>query len=130
MTSTKANDYWNFSYKEMDESMCPYSFDCPVGILNLLTPTDSENANEWRRLCREQKEKKKEKKMDKKNPSNLPVGTIISFDYYGRKVTIQKMNPAYQFKRPWWYNAENHSYFTAKRIPNEFEIIELGEENH
>jgi len=51
--------YFNFSYKDMDETMGPGYYDCPKGILDLLTPTDSEYANEWRRKCREARENKK-----------------------------------------------------------------------
>lgn len=39
-------------YKLMDESMGPYANDCPVEILDLLTPTKSEYANKWRARCR------------------------------------------------------------------------------
>jgi hypothetical protein len=41
-----------FGYKDMDESMGPYVTDCPASILDLLTPTDSAYANEWREKCR------------------------------------------------------------------------------
>ena len=41
-------DYYNFHYKVMDETVCPCGNDCPKKILKLLTPTDSEWANEWR----------------------------------------------------------------------------------
>ena len=53
LTSTDRKDYFNFSYKEMSESMGPYSYDCPKGILDLLSPTDNEYANEWRKACYE-----------------------------------------------------------------------------
>ena len=53
LTSTDSKDYFNFSYKDMSEDMLPYYFDCPIGILNLLSETNSENALEWRRRCRE-----------------------------------------------------------------------------
>ena len=53
LTSTNSKDYFNFSYKDMEESMCPYQFDCPIGILNLLTETDNEWAIKWRENCYE-----------------------------------------------------------------------------
>jgi len=46
------NDYFNFGYKDMDETMGPYYYDCPVSILNQLTPIGSELANKWRNKCR------------------------------------------------------------------------------
>jgi hypothetical protein len=45
----------NFSYKSMDETCMPYYFKCPQSILDKLTPTTNENANEWRRICLENK---------------------------------------------------------------------------
>ena len=49
----KARDDYIFGYKDMEESMGPYSYDCPVAILDLLTATDNKNALEWRAKCRE-----------------------------------------------------------------------------
>lgn len=46
-------DYYNFHYKDMDETVGPCYYGCPDRILDLLTPTDSEWANEWRQKCRE-----------------------------------------------------------------------------
>jgi hypothetical protein len=42
-----------WGYKDMDESMGPDESKCPIGILRLLTPTDSEWANAWRTRCLE-----------------------------------------------------------------------------
>ena len=48
----RTRDYYNFTYKELSDSMGPAEDRCPVRILDLLTPTDSEYANEWRARCR------------------------------------------------------------------------------
>jgi len=45
-------DYFNTTYKPLDENMGPCDTDCPERILDLLTPTDSEYAVEWRAACR------------------------------------------------------------------------------
>lgn len=45
------NQYHNFGYKDMCESMGPVQSECPARILNLLTETESEYANEWRQRC-------------------------------------------------------------------------------
>lgn len=46
-------DYaFNFGYKDMDETMGPNISNCPLSILDLLTPTDNEWANKWRKECR------------------------------------------------------------------------------
>lgn len=42
-----------FGCKDMDESMGPCESECPTPILDLLTPTDSRHAIEWRARCRE-----------------------------------------------------------------------------
>ena len=59
--------------KNMSEDMMPYYFDCPKSILDLLTKTDNEHSNEWRKRCYEQlakaKEKAKVKTVFKKDPT-------------------------------------------------------------
>ncbi len=47
----RKNDYYNFGYKDMDESMGPCEDECPERILSLLTPTDSQYALAWRERC-------------------------------------------------------------------------------
>lgn len=56
---TKDGEYFNFSFKDMDETMEPFKYDCPISILKLLTPTDNPSANRWREKCRIQHERKK-----------------------------------------------------------------------
>ena len=123
LTSTNMKDYFNFSYKEMSESAGPYCYDCPKGILDLLTDTDSEYAINWRNKCRENLQKKK----DKTTKGTLPVGSIIKFTRWdNEEIVLEKMRPSYQFKRPWWYRADNNTYYFSKYIPDEFEIIKKG----
>ena len=94
LTSTNNKDYYNFAYKDMDESMGPCYYDCPKGILDLLTLTESEYANEWRKACYE-------KLAQKRNPNRLgklSVGTTIKVimpcdtKYFkkGQEVKLQK----------------------------------------
>lgn len=51
-----------WGYKDMDETMGPYYYDCPVSILNLLSPTDNQTANEWREECRRHAAKARERR--------------------------------------------------------------------
>jgi hypothetical protein len=51
ITKTDNSSYNNLWYKEMDETAGPHYYDCPQKILKMLTPTDSEYANEWRKEC-------------------------------------------------------------------------------
>ena len=73
MNLKNMKDYYNFAYKDMDESYGPCQCDCPKGILDLLSPTENEYALQWRKACYENIVKKR-------NPNGfnkLPVGTVI-----------------------------------------------------
>lgn len=56
ITSLKDGEFY---YKEMSEDVGPYQYDCPVGILKLLSATDNEHALEWRRKCMMKRDRKK-----------------------------------------------------------------------
>lgn len=49
----KKNEYCNFGYKDMTETINPYYYDCPKSILDKLSPTTNEYALEWRAKCQE-----------------------------------------------------------------------------
>lgn len=121
LTNVNSKDYYNFSYKEMDETCGPGQSECPDSILKLLSPTDSEWANAWRKRCEDYNAKRKAKL----TPATLAIGTKIRFKLWnGEERTLQKMAPNYQFKRTWWWVVGDNKYFSAKRIPKEFEIIQ------
>jgi hypothetical protein len=48
-----ARDGYVFGYKDMSETMGPYSYDCPAAILDLLGPPANEYAAKWREACRQ-----------------------------------------------------------------------------
>ena len=50
--NTRDKEGYIFGYKDMDETMGPYQTECPTSILDLLTPTTSEYAVQWRANCR------------------------------------------------------------------------------
>lgn len=127
LTSTDMTDYHNFAYKDMDETCGPYKCDCPKGILDLLTPTDSEFANAWRKKCYEAHAKKK----DPNALKNLPVGTkikvVMPFDtkYHrkGQEVVLAKCWN-WRGNRTGWYKGSMK--FTAglmKYFEDSFEVI-------
>ena len=125
LTSTDMKDYFNFSYKDMDETMGPRENNCPKCILDLLTPTDNEYANNWRKACRENLAKKN-------NPdalNKLSVGSEIKYKRpNGEEVIAYKHPPAYQFKRPFWYlKGMGGMYVRTKNIPDNYEVIRRGE---
>lgn len=116
LTSTNMKDYTNFGYKDMDETMGPGPSNCPKSILDLLTPTDSEWANEWRDRCRKNLERNRAKKP-------LPVGTIIEIEWNGEKRRLERMAPNHQFRRPWWLVLGMSRYIPARYLPKEYTIV-------
>lgn len=91
LTSVKGREFY---YKDMDETCGPCYYDCPKSILSLLSETDSEWANEWRKKCIEESEKP--------SLASLPIGTTIRVKFGEREVLATKHAPAYQFRRPFW----------------------------
>lgn len=67
-----------WGYKNMSEDVLPYFFDCPAGILALLTPTDDENANKWRELCRQKLAKRAAKRKEGPRPLYTPKGVQVT----------------------------------------------------
>lgn len=53
------NDPCNWGYKDVDETMGPYQTDFPVSWLDLLSPTESKYAVEWRAAVRARGEARK-----------------------------------------------------------------------
>ena len=134
LTSIDMKDYWNFSYKDMDETMGPYNYDCPKGILDLLTSTESEYAKEWRKQCYENIARKK-------NPNalnKLPVGTVIKVimpfatNYFdvGQEVRLVKCTKWGSNRTEWLTKTPPMCRFPAKMmkmLEDNYEIISKGE---
>ena len=66
-----SRDYYNISYKDMDETSGPNASECPERILKVLTPIENEWANAWRKRCRENIQKRKETLL------KLRVGNVL-----------------------------------------------------
>lgn len=121
LTSVDNGDYYNFSYKDMDETVGPCYYDCPASILKLLTPTESEYANEWREACWKKIEEKKKKRKDPNSLSNLPVGSKIEMKYWGEGnpiIVLEKMN-YWGYKRPIWVCSAMNTRFKEKDIQSQ-----------
>lgn len=117
-------DKGEFFYKDMSETCGPGESKCPVGILKLLTPTESEYANRWRERCWKYHE-------NKKNPNslkNLPYGAEVEFEWCDKKVRIVKRRPNRQFKTDWWQVSGERCYWSKKRIPSEYKVMSRGED--
>lgn len=65
-----ASQYVDFYYKDMDESMQPYYYDCPVRMLDLLdrlapVTEPASGAYKWRAACRQRNADKAESRRDR-----------------------------------------------------------------
>ena len=115
---TSVRERYLFAYKDMSEDMGPYHYDCPKSIIDMLSPTDNEWANEWRQKCLA---KKKEVTLSK-----LPLGTKIEvtmpFDtsHYrnGEKVILVKEKG---YKQARWL-ANGYIRFTRNLMKQLYEL--------
>ncbi len=73
-TRPDARDGHTFGYKDMTEHMGPVESDCPVSILDLLTPIKGDWPNNWRARCRANLAKRR--LLDAK-PTPRPGQTIV-----------------------------------------------------
>lgn len=65
----------HFYTKHVGEESGPTKCECPKRILDMLTPIDSEWANDWRKRCLEYHET--QARLRKMSAGSLPVGTVI-----------------------------------------------------
>jgi hypothetical protein len=73
LTQRRRNDFYNFGYKVVDETMGPYEAQCPKRILDLLTDPLNDYAAEWRDRCRENL-------AAKAKAATVKPGTVIRLD--------------------------------------------------
>lgn len=128
---TRSADWPQVMFKHMGESCGPCYYDCPASILALLTPTDSEWANEWRRKCIEARKAKNAKRKDPRALNNLPLGSVVTFasrhSYTsginkGDKVTLTKT-----FSRGKGVWIDNLGYrWTNKVLPDSYVVCRKG----
>ena len=97
----------------------------------MLTPTESEWANNWRVKCREQLDKKKNPDALSKLPEGSVIKVVMPFDTQrhkeGDKITLTKTKWSSRCK--WFVNGSN-CYFTAglmKSLEGHYEVIKRGE---
>lgn len=117
----RSDPYFNFACKDMSESMGPYECKCPKSILDLLTPTESKYALEWRRKCRENLTKPKSWLL------TCPVGTqIILTTWNGKEKHLVKHAPSHQFKTWFWYDPSTNTYVSKKHVTENNSRIAVG----
>lgn len=127
-TSVDQKDYYNFAYKDMDESMFPEA-NCPISILECLSETDNETAKDWRRACLENAEKAKEHRKSRNKLHDLGLFAWISFtadrDYAngaipaGKTITLQKRCRG---SKTYW--TDGHYRWPSKFIPADFTVVQ------
>ena len=130
LTQVDTKDYYNFSYKDMDETMGPCYYDCPKSILDLLSPTNNEYANNWRAKCQKQITKKTNPNSLNKLPFNSIIQVTMPFDttYFrkGDKVKLQKRKNYYT-NRTVWMTISYPIKFSSqlmKQLEGHYEVIQ------
>ena len=117
LTSVENNKFFNMSYKDMDETMLPFYYDCPEPILKLLTPTDNENANIWREKCR--KRNKDKKVLAKHEPIILTVkAPLLSGHKPGDRVKLHWDG----WGQNWFYTDGVYRYSNKTILNHGFEV--------
>lgn len=114
LTHGRGRDGSVWGYKDMCESMMPYYYDCPAGILALLTPTDNSDANKWREECRKKIARKAEERKNGPKQPFAPLGVavtqkghswIITSDAYRQKVNYRYCGV--RFSKARWHEVDN-----------------------
>lgn len=125
LTGTEKNR--EFFYKEVHENWGPTRYGCPDRILDMLTPTDSEWANEWRTKCREANRSKRSPASFK----NLPEGTTAKWEYpyegtvfeKGEILTLRKGRiNAWKKRSPFVWRIAGTNYYVHPSQVGEYEL--------
>ena len=78
----KGSDCTEFFYKDMDEGMLPYYFDCPARLLDLLDkhdPNPEGNALAWRTRCRQRLAEKNQRNKERKQAQQQARARLQAF---------------------------------------------------
>lgn len=132
LTSTDKKSAFDFGYKDMDETVGPYKYDCPRAILNLLSPTDNAYALEWRRVCQEHW---KRRRVVARLPANAKIKVEMPFDttYHkkGETVILAQAIPVGKRKPRWSSDRCYFSPWLMRRIveSGRYEILDGGKTN-
>ena len=106
----------NIGYKNMDETMHPYFYNCPKKLLDSLEDTGNEDANNWRANCckaianREKAKSLKEGDVIKfSKPFSFVIDGIgIKEDTYvvGKRKTLYSKSYGFKARIPHWRNSD------------------------
>lgn len=97
----RAADGYTFGYKDMTEHYGPCEDECPVAILDLLTPTDHNLALEWRARCRAVNARRGGRRQ-LKDGDLLILGNALKFSdgHEGRRFRVVKVGRTLRFRSP------------------------------
>lgn len=87
-----------FYYKDMDETMEPYYYNCPEAILKLLTATDNEHANKWRATCREKIDMQNRIKKVFDTNKTIKLKALADMSYGSREIKVGDVVTAERYK--------------------------------
>jgi hypothetical protein len=113
-------DIHNFGWKEMSEADGPFASECPKRILKLLTPTDSDGANDWRKRCWANIE-------DRKIRKNLPHGTVLKYE--NREYTIDRQGRGPVKNRTWVTDESGQPWLMRRSQLMDAEIVSRPDKN-
>lgn len=99
----------NYGYKAMDETMGPNEDYAPARILDLLSPIDSQYANEWRARCRANAAAKAAKPkvrpgdvVEFAEPIEFSNGAQLKRFVYGKSTLFTKEGSSQRYRIPRW----------------------------
>jgi hypothetical protein len=104
----------NFGYKEMDETVGPGYYDAPARILDALTPTEHEWANQWRAECRKHLTKRETVKQEVRPGTVVELSKPVNFgDRHG---TASRFEYERDGRRTYWWalDANNERRFRCR----------------
>jgi hypothetical protein len=104
----------NFGYKEMDETVGPGYYDAPARILDALTPTEHEWANQWRAECRKHLTKRETVKQEVRPGTVVELSKPVNFgDRHGAASRFEYQRDG---RRTYWWalDANNERRFRCR----------------
>lgn len=129
LTRTDTKDYFNFGKKAMDETEGPYKFDCPVAILDLLTPTDNEIANAWRKKCREYKKLPKLSSIKEGGSIQFVLSHDTKYHKEGETIVLNKIKTVHRVngRDSYAWLDDRYIRWPSNMIPRQFSIVDRRE---
>lgn len=98
-----------YAYKDMDESMGPYYYDCPASVIKAAGPAPDAACAAWREKCAKHAESKKAKKS---LAATIAKGDLLTFLNAPGVYRVDSLGP-----RPSGYRADAPSDYNCYTLP-------------